>query len=53
MLNLKVENPKCADSFLLYAADQQAQILIIGSGHSGLMLGVRLKMLGVDALIIE
>lgn len=29
------------------------QVVIIGAGHSGLILGARLKMQGVDVLIIE
>lgn len=32
---------------------QQPYVLIVGGGHSGIILGARLRMLGVPALIVE
>ena len=33
--------------------DRQPQVVIIGAGQGGLMLGARLRQMGVDALILE
>ena len=33
--------------------DREPQVVIIGGGHGGLVLGARLRQMGVDALIIE
>lgn len=34
-------------------ADRDPAVLIVGAGHSGLMLAVRLRQMGVDVLIVE
>lgn len=33
--------------------DREPEVLVIGAGHSGLMLSARLRQMGVDALVIE
>jgi len=33
--------------------DREPTVLIVGSGHNGLVLAARLRMLGVDALMVE
>lgn len=33
--------------------DREPAVLIVGGGHNGLMLSARLRMLGVDSLIVE
>jgi len=34
-------------------ADRDPEVLIVGAGHSGLMLAARFRQMGVDALVIE
>lgn len=34
-------------------ADRDPEVLIVGGGHCGLILGARLGLMGVDALIVE
>ncbi|ANI80125.1 putative oxidoreductase CzcO-like (plasmid) [Sphingobium sp. EP60837] len=34
-------------------ADRQPSVLIVGGGHNGISTGAQLRMLGVDALVIE
>lgn len=33
--------------------DREPAVLIVGGGHNGLMLSARLRMLGIDSLIVE
>lgn len=33
--------------------DRDPQVLIVGAGHAGLILAARLKVMGIDALVIE
>jgi cation diffusion facilitator CzcD-associated flavoprotein CzcO len=33
--------------------DREPQVLIVGGGHNGLVLAARLRMLGVDSLVVE
>lgn len=34
-------------------ANRDPEVIIVGAGHGGLMLGARLRQMGVDALLIE
>jgi len=34
-------------------ADRDPEVLIVGAGHSGLMLAARLQQMGVDVLVVE